>query len=121
MYFNVLSNGNLEIGVLDSDESRALLADLVEATASRPTSNTEDLFLSELLEATGWQPNGRLYLVPPELVGALTDSPILSDELDYPDEGPLRVGACWWYPQYENSSIVQVLQNEGKVVFSAAD
>ena len=36
----------------------------------------------------------------PEDIGALTDAPILSDDIEYDDEGEVvRVGAVYWYPR----------------------
>jgi len=55
--------------------------------------------LSEVIEwqlANGWS------LVRPEDVGALTDAPILSEDIDTDDQGNVRsVGTVYWYPQYD--------------------
>lgn len=76
-------------------------------------------FLIELLDETGWTPNGKLFFVRPEHLGALTDAPILTDELEVDDEGkPVRFGRVWWYPQYEHKDCAQELISKGKVTFA---
>jgi len=72
----------------------------------------------ELLEcelSNGWD------LVNPEDIGALTASPILSDETEYDDCGNLvSVGSVYWRPDYALTSEVEELQERGFVEFSRA-
>lgn len=82
-------------------------------------------FLSELLERTGWGPNGHFTMVRPEVVGALTDAPIISDELAFQD--PENVHAqdaaqanLWWFPEYETISLPDRLLRNGCVTLTLA-
>lgn len=74
--------------------------------------------LYELLEdylCNGWA------FVPPEKIGALTDSPILTDEIAYGDSGSIEyIGSVWWFPQYQVENEIETLLKKGKVVFSLA-
>ena len=83
--------------------------------------HNETEFLSQLFESTGWQANGHLYQVAPEQVGALTDAPILSDELVIDEDGSVAtVGKLWWYPNYMVSSMPEILVRKGQVTFQQA-
>ena len=54
----------------------------------------------------------------PEEIGALTDAPILSDDIEYDDEGEVvRVGVVYWYPQYDVADPVAQLLASGSVEF----
>lgn len=82
----------------------------------------DDLFLAELLEATGWQANGVLHQVAPEAIAALTCAPILSNDVTHEDDGTLSVlGSVWWYPDYAVRSMSDQLTRKGQVVFTLAD
>lgn len=78
-------------------------------------------FLAEMLEYAGWEANGRLFQVAPEDIAALTDAPILTDDLVVLDDGKKEVlGDVWWYPQYELKSFAEKLIADGEVTFAAA-
>lgn len=107
-------NGNLVLQSEPADEP--LLSDLLSRHGHNETE-----FLDGLLEATGWTANGRLYLVNPQDVGALTDAPILSDELRYGEHGDLdSVGSIWWYPDYAVSNLAEQLVRKGQVLLHRA-
>ena len=66
--------------------------------------------------------------VDPETIGALTEAPIITDEMDYSDETfdtygtpvPYSDANVWWYPNYMVSDFIQVLYDKGEVVFTHA-
>lgn len=114
MQFNITPDGNLEI-TCEENEKQDLQDTLDKST------HKDHGFLADLLEETGWSPNGRLYQVKPEWIAALTDAPILTDDLDIEDDGIHNVlGNVWWFPNYQIESFAETLIRDGKVVFSAA-
>lgn len=74
-----------------------------------------DQAFAELIEyhlANGWT------LLDPEDVGALTASPILSEEVQYDEDGNIAsVGRVYWYPEYQVKSEIEELLEDGEVVF----
>jgi hypothetical protein len=75
---------------------------------------TENL-VGEELAAHGFQ------FVRPEWIGALTDAPILTNELIGEDfsisDPPENVGDTWWFPDYQITDPWEVLKNTGRVIF----
>jgi len=57
--------------------------------------------------SNGWS------FVRPEDVGALTDAPIISEDVDTDDQGNVRnVGTVYWYPEYDvRDPVAQLLEN----------
>lgn len=95
--------------------------EMLEALFQR-AGHDDDRFLAELLEETGWLPNGVLYQVAPETVAALTSAPILSDDVVVEDDGTTSVlGKVWWYPDYAVRSMPEQLTRKGQVVFTLAE
>ena len=73
---------------------------------------------SKLGEVIEWQPGNGWSWVRPEEIGALTDAPILSDDIEYDDEGEVvRVGVVYWFPQYDVADPVAQLLASGSVEF----
>lgn len=74
-----------------------------------------DEALAELLEyqlCNGWT------WLRPEQIGALTDAPILSDEVTENDRGELvSVGRVWWHERYAVEDPIELLQTQGYVLF----
>jgi hypothetical protein len=65
--------------------------------------------------ANGWS------MLRPEDVGALTEAPILTEDLDTDDEGHVRhVGVVYWYSQYQVLDPVAQLLENGYVDFERA-
>lgn len=66
----------------------------------------------------------RWEFIAPEVVGALTDSPILAEcdgiERDYDGE-ITKVGKVAWFPDYAVRDPWQELRNRGRTVFTLAD
>lgn len=116
MDFKILPDGDLEITCDEAEK-----ADLQEILGR--VTHLDHGFLAETLEYTGWQPNGHLYQVQPEWIAALTDAPILANDLIYPDDGNPWVppkGKIWWFPNYQIESFAETLIRDGRVVFTAA-
>jgi len=112
---SITENGNLRIEV-EGPEDRQWLQDTLERV-----QGADHLFLAELLEYTGWQPNGQLTQLRPAQVGALTDSPMMSDLVHLDDAGELAdVGAVFWYPAYEALHFGEVLLEKGFAIWARA-
>jgi hypothetical protein len=113
MNYKILANGNLEISLNRGDKR-----DIRELVESNPH---DGIFMAELLEHTGWSPNGQLYQVNANDVGGLTDAPILTDERDFADDGTVTVrGRVWWYPNYAVKHFGKELLETGRTVFQVA-
>lgn len=105
--FEKQANGNLRITLLE--EARAS----VQEIASKEI--TADSKLAETIE---WQLSNGWSMVRPEDIGALTEAPILSEEVDFDNQGIARnVGTVYWYPQYDVSDPVAKLLENGYVEF----
>jgi hypothetical protein len=115
MKFTITDAGNLLISTEAGDAE--MLADLY-------SKNGEDdlAFMADLLEETGWQPNGQLMAVNPEDIGALTEAPILTDDRTIEDDGSTTVhGKVWWYPNYMVKNFATEMINTGKTEFTSAE
>lgn len=117
MKFTILTNGDLEIAMDYPAQEKAELQELLDKA-----THTDHGFLADLLENTGWEANGHMYQVQPEWIGALTDAPILSDQVNSPDglEFPEVAGRVWWFPNYQVESFAETLIRDGRVVFARA-
>jgi hypothetical protein len=74
--------------------------------------------LSRLLE---WQLANGLEWIAPEEIGALTNAPILSDDVERDDYGNLlSVTTLYWFPNYQILSEVRELYERGYVEFELA-
>jgi len=105
--FEKQANGNLRIVLLP--EARAE----VEEIASKELDAD-----SRLAETIEWQLSNGWSLLPPEDIGALTEAPILSEEVDYDDQGNVdQVGTVYWYPQYDVFDPIGQLLTNGFVEF----
>lgn len=114
MQFNITPDGNLEITCEENEKQD--LQDLLDKATHKDHG-----FLANLLEETGWSPNGHLHQVKPEWIAALTDAPILTDWLVHTgDDTPEVDGNVWWFHSYQIESFAETLIREGKVVFTAA-
>lgn len=108
--FEKQADGNLRIVLLP--EAR----DEVEEIASQELDAD-----SKLAEAIEWQLANGWSFLRPEDVGALTDAPILSEEVDTDEQGEVRsVGIVYWYPQYQVHDPVAQLLQEGYVEFAVS-
>jgi hypothetical protein len=113
MKFEILPNKNLKLELQRGDRK-----DIRELVKSNPDDRG---FLAELLEHTGWEPNGSLFLLKPEDVGGLTEAPILTDDMSIEDDGSVTVhGNVWWYPSYMLHHFGEELLKDGYVIFPYA-
>lgn len=106
--FEQLPNGTLRITLLP--EAREDVQDI----ASNQSLDA-DARLAEVIEwqlANGWS------WVNPADVGALTEAPILSEDVETDDDGTIcHIGTAYWYRQYERYDPVEQLLEEGHVDF----
>lgn len=107
-------NGNLKFEMEPAD------IDQIELMLERHGGN--DLaFLHDMLDSFGFLGNGQLYPIYPEDVGALTDAPLLSNEVEYLEDGGRLVrGDVWWYLAYERFNFAEELLTQGAVTFTRA-
>lgn len=109
------SNGNLVI--VAEPEDFEMLGEMKERVGAN-----DILFMSELLEETGWDGNGVLMSISPEDVGGLTDAPIVTDDRTIEDDGKVVVnGSVWWFPNYMIENFADTLIKTGRVTFALAD
>ena len=105
--FEKQANGNLRIVLLP-----AARADVEEIASQEMDAD------SRLAETIEWQLSNGWSLLRPEDIGALTEAPILSEEVDYDDQGNVdRVGTVYWYPQYDVFDPIGQLLTNGSVEF----
>ena len=114
MKFEFTPNGNLRIIAESADAE--MLADM------KTRNGTNDVgFMADMLEETGWSPNGRLLQVQPEDIAALTEAPILTDDRTIEDNGDVTVhGRVWWFPNYMVTNFADELIENGETIFSLA-
>ena len=93
-----------------------LLADQRESVEDIAAQEiTADNKLAQVIE---WQLGNGWSFVRPEDIGALTEAPILTEEIDTDDQGTvLKVGTVYWYPQYDVSDPVAKLLENGSIDF----
>lgn len=115
MRFSITPNGNLRISISGKGDHEWVK----DAVSKYPDDRT---FITELLEHTGWAGNGRLHQVRPEQVGALTDSPLLTNEVVYGDDGDLaEIGKyLWYFDSYALRHCGSVMLEKGGVTFHRA-
>jgi hypothetical protein len=104
-------NGNLRIVLLE--EARV---DVQEIASKELDAD------SRLAEVVDWQLSNGWSFVRPEDVSALTDAPIITEDIDTDNQGNvLKVGTVYWYQQYEvRDPVAQLLEN-GYVEFVRGD
>jgi hypothetical protein len=107
------SNGNVTF-VLEGDD-----AEMVERFEAQAQRNVDHEVLASLLDYFGFLGNAVYMPIMPADVGALTDAPMFTDELNHLDDGkPDVTGQVWWYPNYQVKSFSEVLRTEGRVTFT---
>lgn len=108
MRFQIEANGNLTLKM--ESEDGAVIQQFLSIW------HDDHLVLARLLEET----NSKFQAVTPDQVGALTDAPMLTDEIEYKNEGDGIgiVGTVWWYPQYEHKSFMSELVKNKQVTFA---
>ena len=114
--FHVKPNGNLVFTV--DEKGREFVSELLEEHKAGRYS--WDQIWSDIMDP--FQSNGMLSMVHPEQVGAMTEAPMVTDELEIADNGDVaHVGKVWWYPNYMVSDPLEVLVRDGQVEFTLGD
>lgn len=114
MLSTITPTGNLTF-LLEADE-----LEHIEHMLDRHEGN-DGAFLVDMLDYFGFSPNGRLTAINPEDIGALTEAPLVANDIEQLDDGAIRVhGQVWWYPAYERYNFAEVLARDGKVTFTKA-
>jgi hypothetical protein len=111
MNYKTLANGDLLLTASNSD--RAELARIIRDA----DYGSEESFIAECYHE-------RLYFIRPEAVGALTDAPILCDDMSWPDDGdivPRDTANVWWFPDYMIRDPWAELARFGRVRFTKAE
>src|SRR5260221_8843452 len=100
--------GNLRIGL--TDEGRAQVADVQQMKDRHGIDFVLGFFLAHSGFESDWD------WLQPEDIGALTSSPILSDDFDRDDYGNVtRVGRVYWNPRYQVEDDIQTLVENGTI------
>lgn len=116
MKYEILPNGNLKFSIHDAMSDFPTLLDIKDFHGGDDNAS-----LCEFLEKFDYSTNGHFYDILPEDVGALTDAPMLTDEIDNTENGDIVVNSnVWWYPEYEISNWLDVLISNGSVIFTKA-
>lgn len=118
MQFEITANGALRLFCVTNEDVEAVR----EYMANAPSGACiDDHVLANILEDEGWPGNDKLYQVAPEWIGALTNAPILSDDVRFMDDGTAEVlGRVWWFPQYQVVGLADQLLKAREVFLSPA-
>ncbi len=112
--FTKLENGNLKIALTEEGEIERDEIQSGQWSVSDAMKDIAGWIECELGNGWDW--------LRPEEIGALTEAPILSDDVERDDNGDLTyVGRVYWYPQYEVSDPLEKLLRDGSVIFTGAD
>lgn len=111
--FEILQNGDLKISL--TAEGREVLPELMEK--NRGYSALADLIETQLCNGWHW--------LNAEQIGALTDSPILSNDVEYIEGGEYpdnikQVNGMWWLPDYMVTNELEELDKNGFIIFTKA-
>jgi hypothetical protein len=113
MEYEILPNGNLKFTL--TEDLRAEYAEKRAEEFGAADCDIIEIFAEELCG------NCDLDNIRPEDVGALTDSPIIAEGVEYDPGGTIgRVGNVWWFPNYQVTDPAEVLVETGEVIFTAA-
>lgn len=108
-------NGNVTFVLEDGDD------ELLEQFQRQAQRNIDHEVLASMLDHFGFIGNAQYLPILPEDIGALTDAPMFSDEVEYLEDGRKRVtGNVWWFPAYSVEYFARVLRTQGKVTFNKA-
>jgi hypothetical protein len=109
MFNATLNETKTQLVLTINGDERDELSELLEYNP-----NQVEAFMGDLLHEK-WD------FISPENIGALTDSPILSNDVDYLDNGDIQVnGLVAWYPNYQIECPFTILAKTGKVTFTIA-
>lgn len=109
------TNGNVTFVLEDGD------GELLEQFQRQARHNLDHEVLASMLDHFGFSGNAQYIPILPEDIGALTDAPMFSDEVEYLEDGSKNVtGSVWWFPAYSVEYFARVLRTQGQVTFSKA-
>jgi len=112
--FEILPNGNLKISLIPEGK-----IELTEIQEQYKEQWSDEIMFREIIEhqlCNGWT------WVQPEDIGALTEAPILSDDVVYNDDGIVEfIDNVWWYPNYMVESLTEKLQENGYLIFTKVE
>lgn len=107
----VIENGNL-VFTMDEEDRATWKAELAEQ---------EYLDIEDVFYDSGLGGNCDLDTVQPHQIGALTDSPIFAEAVEYDPGGVIgATGNVWWFPDYQVINPLETLLETGRVVFKGA-
>ena len=106
---------------VQADGRLKITADNVSRTDLRNCYASGGYFKAEeMVQEDIWRWNFQFTL--PENIGALTDAPIICDDLSIDDAGTvISVGDVWWFPNYQITDPWQDLKDRGRVFFDAEE
>lgn len=116
MEFLKTDNGNLKIS-LEGKEDREELATMLARWGGNDIAILADMLEYTRLNGNGWG------ILNPEDIGALTESPILTDDYSVEDDGTVTVhpeSNVWWFPNYMVENFAETLARDGFVIFTLA-
>ena len=95
-------------------EDNNLHIKLIDRSVNITNMDIYELFEYQL--CNGWN------LVQPEQIGALTEAPILSDDIAHDDNGNIEnIGTIYWFPDYMIIDFAKQLLEKGETIFVRED
>lgn len=150
--FDITKEGNLRISIPNFDKVKALREDanysteedektadlfngLEEFSGENPCAEFCEIveimhndkldWDNKLAEIIEYQTsNGWTFLTDEQKaqIGALTGSPVLSEDIDIDDQGDVvSIGKAYWYPNHQVMDYLEELLKEGEVIFEGSD
>ncbi len=111
--FEILPDGNLKISLTPEGK-----IELEEISFNLENQYNDYDMLRDLIE---YQLCNRWTWIAPESTGALTDAPILSNNVRYNNAGEIVAEPnVWWYPNYMIDDIIEKLYSNGYLIFDKA-
>ena len=111
--FEILPNGDLKITLTPEGK-----IELEEISFNLENQYNDCDMLRDIIEhqlCNGWT------WVQPEDIGALTEAPILSDNIVYNDNDIVEfINNVWWYPNYMIDNLIEKLYGDGYIIFTKA-
>lgn len=112
--FDILPGGNLRISL--TEEGKQERDDIQSGKFYAGDYKRDIGYWTEYQLGNGWE------FLRPEEIGALTDAPILAENVKRREDGEY-IGVAWvfWYPDYAIRNPVDVLLRDGSVEFRRGD
>jgi len=108
-YVDLVKTDDGDLAIVLNENGQRAFETIEEMRSAQGIAAALETLLEDHL-GNGWE------MVAPEEIGALTSSPILSDEVHRDQEGELAdVGQVYWYPEYQVRDEIEELR-KGLVV-----